>query len=280
MIENHLKTVLLLGLLTGLLVGIGSFWGYTGLIIGLVFAVLINFGSYFFSDKIVLAMYRAKEANEKDYPGLFRSVRDVIHLAGMPMPKVYVMNSANPNAFATGRNPNHSAVAFTTGILDLLDKEELKGVIAHEISHIKNRDILISTIAATMAGVISYIAMVARWSAIFGGFGGRDGDNNMVGFLVIAIITPIMAMLIQLAISRSREYLADASAAKILHNPHGLIGALKKLDHGVKRNPLKRASTAGASLFIVNPFSMKGVMAMLSTHPPIEDRIKKLKDLA
>ena len=280
MIENHLKTVLLLGLLTGILVGVGSLWGYTGLIIGLVFAVVINFGSYFFSDKIVLAMYKAKEAKEKDYPGLYRVVRDVVHLAKMPMPKVYIVNSANPNAFATGRNPNHSAVAVTTGLMELLERDELKGVIAHEISHIKNRDILISTIAATLAGVISYIAMVARWSAIFGGFGGRDGDNNIVGFLVIAIITPIMAMLIQLAISRSREYLADASAAKILHNPHGLIEALKKLDGGVKKHPLKFGSEAGASLFIVNPFSMKGMTAMLSTHPPMEDRIKKLKNLA
>ncbi len=280
MIENHLKTVLLLGLLTGLLVGIGSFWGYNGLIIGLVFAVVINFGSYFFSDKIVLAMYRAKEAKENDHLGLYRVVREVVHLAKIPMPKVYVINSANPNAFATGRNPNHSVVAVTTGLMELLERDELKGVIAHEVSHIKNRDILVSTIAATMAGVISYIAMVARWSAIFGFGGGRDGDDGIIGFLAIAIITPIMAMLIQLAISRSREYLADASAAKILHNPHGLIGALKKLDEGVKKHPLKFGSEAGASLFIVNPFSMKGMLSMLSTHPATEDRIKKLKNLA
>ncbi len=276
--DNKVKTVLLLGLLTGILVGIGSFWGYSGLIVGLVFAVLINFGSYFFSDKIVLAMYRAKEADEKDYPALYRVVRDVVHLAKVPMPKVYIVNNANPNAFATGRNPKHSAVAVTTGLLDLLEGDELKGVIAHEISHIKNRDILVSTIAATIAGVISYFGMMARWSALFG-IGG-DRDNNIVAMLVVAIITPIMAMLIQLAISRSREYLADASAAKILHTPMGLIKALEKLENGSKRKPMKGVSEAGASLFIVNPFSMKGLTNLLSTHPPMKDRIDKLKRLS
>jgi len=279
--ENQIKTVLLLGLLTGILVGIGSFWGYSGIVIGLIFAVLMNVFSYFFSDKLVLMMYRAKEANEKDYPALFRIVRDVAHLAGIPVPKVYVIKSENPNAFATGRNPKHSSVAFTTGILDLLENDELKGVIAHEISHIKNRDILISTIAATIAGVISYLGIVARWSALFGGFGGdRDEGGGLIGFLVIAIITPIMAFLIQMAISRSREFLADESAAKILHNPFGLIKALEKLENGSKAHPMKGVSEAGASLFIVNPFSMKGLTNMLSTHPPLSERIKKLKSLA
>ena len=278
--NNQIKTALLLGLLTGILLGIGSYWGYSGLIIGLVFAICINFGSYFFSDKIVLRMYKAKEADEKEYSELYRVVRDVVHLAHVPMPKVYVINKDNPNAFATGRNPKHSAVAVTKGLLELLENDELKGVIAHEISHIKNRDILVSTIAATIAGVISYLGIVARWSALFGGFGGRDGDNNLIGFLVVAIITPIMAMLIQLAISRSREYMADASAAKILHSPFGLIKALEKLEKGSKAKPMKGVSQAGASLFIVNPFSMKGLTNMLSTHPPMKARINKLKNLA
>mgnify|MGYP002639645936 CR=1 FL=1 len=278
--NNQIKTVILLGLLTGILLGIGSFWGYSGLIIGLVFAVLINFGSYFFSDKIVLKMYKAKEASDKDYPDLHKIVREVIHLASMPMPKVYVIKSDNPNAFATGRNPNHSAVAVTTGLLELLSNDELKGVIAHEISHIMNRDILVSTVAATIAGVISYFGIMARWSAIFGGFGGRDGDNNLIGLIVVAIVTPIMAMLIQLAISRSREYMADVSAAKILHSPFGLIKALEKLEHGSKAKPMKGVSQAGASLFIVNPFSMKGLSNMLSTHPPMKARIDKLKSFA
>ena len=253
--DNTFKTVLFLGLLTGILLGIGSFWGYTGITIGLIFAGLINFVSYFFSDKIVLAMYRAKEVKENDRPELYRILREVVHLAEIPMPKLYIMQSANPNAFATGRNPKHAAVAVTTGILDLLDEEELKGVIAHEISHVKNRDILISSIAATVAGVISYIGIMARWSAIFGG---RDGDNNILSIIVLGIITPIMAFLIQMAISRSREYQADASAAKLLHNPHGLIRALEKLDHGVKRHPMRNGSKAGASLFIMNPFKSNG----------------------
>ncbi|MDP3918372.1 MAG: zinc metalloprotease HtpX [Nanoarchaeota archaeon] len=276
--DNTIKTVLFLGLLTGIILGIGYMLGPYGLLIGLVFAVVMNFVSYFFSDKIVLAMYRAKEVSEKDQPELYKIVREVAHLANIPMPKLYIVSSSNPNAFATGRNPNHAAVAVTTGIMDLLEKDELKGVIAHEISHVKNRDILIATVAATLAGIISYIGIMARWSAIFGGMGGDD-DNNIISILVLGIITPIMAFLIQMAISRSREFEADKSAAKILHNPHGLIKALDKLENGVKTHPLKFGSKAGASLFIVNPFSAKGFTNMLSTHPPMEERIKRLKNL-
>ena len=276
MFENHFKTVLLLGILTGILLGVGYLLGsYNGMAIGLAFAILINFGSYFFSDKIVLAMYRAKKVEDKDHPELFKVVKDVVHKAGVPMPKVYVVPSANPNAFATGRNPKNAAVAVTSGILNLLDERELKGVIAHEISHIKNRDILIATIAATVAGVISYVGMMARWGAIFGG-SDRDG-NNIVSLLILGILTPVIALIVQLAISRVREYMADASAAKILHDPHGLISALEKLHSQGKRNPLKFGSEAGASLFIMNPFSAKGIISLFSTHPPFEKRIEKLK---
>lgn len=278
--NNQIKTVLFLGLLTGIVLAIGSFWGYSGLVIALVLVLLMNFFSYFYSDKLVLKMYKAKEVKEKDQPELYKIVKAVVHLAGVPMPKVYIVESSNPNAFATGRSPNHAAVAVTTGILELLEKDELKGVIAHEISHIKNRDILISTIAATIAGVISFVGIMARWSALFGGFGGRDGDNNIITLLVLGILTPIMAVFIQMAISRSREYLADENAAKILHNPHGLINALEKLEMGSKRSPLKFGSKAGASLFIVNPFNFSGLSKLLSTHPSVEDRVRKLKSLS
>ncbi len=276
-IGNQVKTIVLLGLLTALLLWIGSFWGKSGLIIGLVFALVMNFGSYWFSDKIVLKMYKAKEVTEVQEPRLWKMVKEVSHLAHLPMPKVYVVPSGAANAFATGRNPHNAAVACTQGILELLNDSELKGVIAHEMSHIKNRDILISTIAATIAGVISYVAMMARWGAMFGGFG-RDRDGgNMIQLLVLAILTPIIATILQLAISRSREFLADASAAKILHNPHGLVGALEKLNSNVKRHPLRFGNQATSSLFIVNPFKAGGLMGLFSTHPKMEERISKLK---
>lgn len=280
---NRLKTVILLGALTGVLIGAGYLiGGYDGLTIGLIFALIMNFGSYWFSDKIVLAMYRAKEVKENEQPELFKIVREVVHLAGIPMPKVYFVPSATPNAFATGRNPKHAAVACTQGILDLLSKDELKGVIAHEVSHIKNRDILIQTIAATIAGVISYAAFMARWAAIFGGFGGRDreGSSNLIGFLVLAIVTPIVATMLQLAISRSREYLADETGAKTIHNPVALANALEKLHAGIKHNPMKFGSPATSSLFILNPFSAHGLIALFSTHPPVKERVRRLKDMA
>lgn len=276
--ENTVKTVLFLGLLTGIVLGIGYLFGPYGLVIAFLFALGMNFFSYFFSDKIVLWMYGAKEVSEKEQPVLYSTVREVAHLAKIPQPRVYIVTSANPNAFATGRSPEHAAVAATTGILDLLTKEELKGVIAHEISHVKNRDILIASIAATLAGVISFIGAMARWSAIFGAFGGDDRDNGgLLGFLVLGIITPIMAFLIQMAISRSREYQADASGAELLHDGTALAKALKKLESGVRHHPMTKESSAGASLFIVNPFSWKGFMTMLSTHPSTDDRIKRLE---
>ena len=276
---NQFKTVVLLGLLTGLLLAVGwYFGGSNGLAIALIFSILMNFGSYYFSDKIVLMMYRAQEVKEADYPDLYRIVREVSQLAMIPMPKVYLMTTATPNAFATGRNPEHSAVACTTGILNLLSKDELRGVIAHEMSHIKNRDILITTIAATIAGVISYAAMMVRWGAIFGGLGNRDRDSSDVFYmLALAILTPIIAMLLQLALSRSREYLADETGAKTIHNSHALANALEKLDDGIKRHPLRFGSPATSSLFILNPFSASGIMTLLSTHPPLKERIKRLK---
>ena len=277
MIKNQIKTVVLLALLTALLLWIGSFWGTSGIIIGLVFAILINFGSYWYSDKIVLAMYHAKPVTEQQAPRLYRIVREVIQLANLPMPKVYVLPTENPNAFATGRNPNHAAIACTKGILELLNDDELKGVIAHEASHVKNRDILIQTVAATIAGVISYAAMMARWAAIFGGFGGRD-RNSGLELIALAILTPIIAAILQLAISRSREFLADETAARTLHNSFGLASALEKLEQGVKKNPLRFGSKATSCLFIANPFR-GSLLNLLSTHPPMAERINKLKSM-
>jgi heat shock protein HtpX len=226
-------------------------------------------------------MYRAKEAKESQYPELHQMVREVAQLAKIPKPKVYIIPTPNPNAFATGRNPKNAVVACTEGILKLLHRDELKGVLAHEIAHIKNRDILIQTIAATIAGVISYVAMMARWAAIFGGFGGdRDsGGENILSFLVLAILAPIIALIIQLAISRSREYLADETGARTIHNPLALAAALEKLDKGVRNNPLRFGSQTTSSLFIVNPFSARGLATLFSTHPPMHERVKRLRKM-
>lgn len=282
MIKNQLKTFILLSVLTALLLFVGNvLGGKFGLMIAIIIVVIMNFVSYFYSDKIVLFMYKAKEVKEKEQPELFRLVKEVTSLANIPMPKVYIIPSESPNAFATGRNPSHAAVACTQGIMNLLNKDELKGVIAHEISHIKNRDILIQTVAATIAGIISYVAAMAKWSAIFGGFGGDRNNNsgNMISLLLIAIITPIIALIIQLAISRSREYLADESAARILHNPNGLASALQKLDAGIKQNPLKFGEPSTSSLFIANPFNARGMLTLLSTHPQINERVRRLKSM-
>jgi heat shock protein HtpX len=253
--------------------------GMQGLTIALIFAIVMNFGSYWFSDKLVLAMYRAKEVKEGDEGELFSIVREVSHLANTPMPKVYIMEAPYSNAFATGRSPKKAAVAVTRGIMDLLSKDELKGVVAHEISHIKNRDTLIQAVAATIAGVISYVAFMARWAAIFGGFGGdRDGNSGME-LLVLAILTPILAAIIQMAISRSREFLADESGAKILHSGFGLADALEKLDGSKSRVALRSNSKTQttAHLFIMNPFKGNSLFRMFSTHPPIKERVKRLR---
>ncbi len=280
MINNQIKTVFILGLLTGLLLWVGNLvGGMSGLTIALIFAIIFNFGSYWFSDKIVLAMYKAQPVTEKEHPDIFKMVREIVHLANMPMPKIYLIPSENPNAFATGRNPENAAIAFTTGIINLLNNSELKGVTAHELSHVKNRDTLVTTIAATMAGVISYVAMMARWAAIFGGMRGDRDNNGLIEFLALAIVTPLMATLLQLSLSRSREYLADETGAKMLHNAHGLASALEKLKSGNKIHPMRFGSEATSALFINNPFSGKNIMKLLSTHPPLDDRIKKLKEM-
>jgi heat shock protein HtpX len=238
----------------------------------------MNFFSYFFSDKIVLFIYRAKEIKENDNKELFSIVREVSRAGSIPMPRVYIVPSEQLNAFATGRSPKHAAVACTQGILKALNKDELKGVLAHEISHIKNRDTLIQTIAATIAGIIGFIASMARWGAIFGGFGG-DRDNNWIELLVLAIVAPIAAVLLQLAISRSREYFADASAAQTLKNSKGLASALEKISGSVKHTPLGMGNPTTSSLFIANPFHASGILSLFSTHPPIDQRIQRLKNM-
>jgi heat shock protein HtpX len=278
---NQVKTALLLGGLTGLFLLIGTLaGGKTGLLIGLVFAGGMNFFSYWFSAKIALAMYKAKEAKKEEYPQLYSMMQEITQKASLPMPKLYIIDSSQANAFATGRNKNHAAVAVTTGLMKILSKDELKGVLAHEVGHIQNKDILISSVAATIAGVISYIAMMARWAAIFGGFGGRDNDNNLLELLALAIIAPLMAVIIQLAISRSREYLADETGAK-LSSPYSLASALEKIHQNVSQNPFKvtGATEATAHMFIYNPFKMKGLATLFSTHPHHEDRIKRLKSM-
>jgi heat shock protein HtpX len=281
-IYNQFKTVVFLALLTALLLFVGNFFGTSGLIIAFIFAIIINLGSYWFSDKIVLWMYRARELNPKDHSEVRELVRDVSHRAKLPMPRLYIIDSLQPNAFATGRSEHHAAVAFTTGILSLLSKDELRGVIAHELSHIKNKDILITTIAATIAGVISYLASMAQWAMIFSGFGGsRDNDSgkNLVGLLILAILTPILATLLQLALSRSREYLADETGAATLKDGKALASALEKLEKGVSKHRLAHSDPATASLFICNPLNAKGLISLFSTHPPISKRVERLQKM-
>lgn len=275
-IKNQLKTAVLLALLTALFLWIGSLFGKAGLIFAAIFVGLMNFGSYWFSDKIVLWMYRAKEAKPSEYPQLYKVVKEVAKLSELPMPKVYIIPTNSPNAFATGRNPNKAAVAATEGILKILNEDELKGVIAHEFAHIKNRDILISTIAGTIAGVISYIANMFMWSAMFGG---RDDDSrgNAISLLVLAIITPIIASLIQLAISRSREYLADESGAKTVKNGHALADALEKIEKNVDINPMRFGTTATSHLFIQNPFRGQTFLKLFMTHPSTKTRVERLR---
>jgi len=277
---NTAKTVFLMVLLTGLFIVIGyGIAGEQGMIIAFGLALLMNFFSYWFSDKIVLKMYRAQQVDEAASPTLYRIVHRLAQRAGMPMPKVYIIPQAQPNAFATGRNPQHAAVAATQGLLQIMDEEELEGVIAHELSHVGNRDILIGTMAATIAGAIMVLARMAQFAAIFGG-GGRDDSRrgNPIGLIFIAIFSSIAAMLIQMAISRSREYQADASAAKLSGNPHGLARALDTLQQSTHRLPMQ-ANPATAHMFIVNPFTAKGMMSLFSTHPPVEERIARLERL-
>jgi heat shock protein HtpX len=275
---NGLKTALLLGLLSGVLLALGQVLGGTnGLVLAFVFAAIMNLGSYWFSDKIVLRMYRAQEVG----PGhrLYGIVERLTRQAMMPMPKVYVIPDPSPNAFATGRNPDHAAVAATEGILQVLSDAELEGVIGHELTHVKNRDILISSVAATIAAAIMMVGRMAMYAGMFGGYGGRDGDrdrgSNPIALLAMIVLAPLAAMLIQMWISRTREFAADAGGARIAGNPYGLVEALKKIDAISKRVPMD-ANPATAHMFIIKPFSGAGLMALFSSHPPTEARIRAL----
>jgi heat shock protein HtpX len=278
-VSNTVKTTLLLGLLTGLIIGIGQYLGGSqGVVIAFVLAAVMNFGAYWFSDKLVLRMYRAQPVDEAQAPELYRMVRHLTAQNGMPMPKVYIIPTDAPNAFATGRNPQHAAVAVTQGIMRLLRPEELEGVLAHELAHVKNRDTLTSTIAATLAGAIMMLADMLRWSAIFGGgqSDDRDRGGGMLGLLAMTILAPLAAMLIQMAISRSREFEADATGARMVHNPLGLAAALEKLETANQRVPMP-STPQTAHLFIVNPLSGSSFARLFSTHPPLEERIRRLR---
>ncbi len=277
--SNAVKTTLLLGLLTGIILAIGRLMGGNqGIVIAFVFAAAMNFGSYWFSDKIVLRMYSAQPVDEGQAPELYRIVRNLVAKNQMPMPKVYIIPTDTPNAFATGRNPDNAAVAVTEGILRLLRPEELEGVLAHELAHVRNRDTLTSTIAATLAGAIMMLASMLRWSAILGGMqsNDRDREGGIFGLLAMTILAPLAATLIQLAISRSREYEADATGARLVHSPFGLASALEKLETANQEMPMA-ATPQTAHLFIVNPLSSSMFSRLFSTHPPLEDRIRRLR---
>ncbi len=277
---NTARTVFLLGALSGLLLAIGELLGGSqGLVIAFGFAVVMNFASYWFSDKIVLRMYSAREVGPDHR--LHQTVGRLARQAGLPMPRVYVIPTPSPNAFATGRNPSHAAVAATEGTLRLLDERELEGVIAHELAHVKHRDILISSVAATIAAAIMMVARMAQFAAMFGGVGGRDDDRegaNPIGLLLTIIVAPLAALLIQSALSRSREFAADAGGAAIAGNPYGLIDALRKIERASTQIPLD-ANPATAHMFIVKPFSARGILGLFSTHPPTERRIQALMQI-
>jgi len=283
-VVNQTKTVLLLGALSALLVGIaglfspGLIWVFVGV------AVVMNLLAYFFSDKMVLAMNRARPIGPGEDPALHRMVEELAKSAGIPTPRLYLVDDPSPNAFATGRNPQNGVVAVTTGIRQLLSERELRGVLSHEMAHIKNRDILIATIAAMVASAIAMIASMVKWGLIFGGFGGRNDDDrgNVFGLLILAIVAPIAATVIQLAISRSREYNADATGAQLSGDPLALASALGKLERGARKIPLHTLgdNPATASLYICNPLSGRQVLSWFSTHPPIPERIKRLEEMA
>lgn len=278
---NYVKTTVLMVLLTLLLMFVGGMvGGEGGMMVFFIISLLINFGSYWFSDKIVLKMYGAQPLSREQAPEVYRALDELTQRAQIPMPKVYLVPSETPNAFATGRNPQHAAIAVHVGLLKILSYEELKGVLAHELSHIKNRDCLISMVAAGIAGAIMMIARIAQWGAIFGGFGGRGSNrgNNILGLLFMMIVAPLAAVIIQLAISRSREYAADATGAKFVGSSFGLANALLKLEQGNKLIPMN-TSPATSHMFIMNPFSAKGLGRLFSTHPPVEERIRRLREM-
>ncbi|MFN3966239.1 MAG: zinc metalloprotease HtpX [Endomicrobiia bacterium] len=281
---NNFKTFVLMLALILVFVWVGqALGGKEGMIMAFVFACLMNFFAYWFSDKIVLAMYGARQVTEKEAPDLYSIVANLSQQANLPMPKVYIINNPAPNAFATGRNPQHSAVAVTTGLLGLLNNRELAGVIGHELSHIKNRDTLIQVLAATVAGAIFMLARMAQYALIFGRMGSRDrnrsGGLEGIGMLLVVLLAPIAAMIIQLAISRTREYIADESSARITNDPLSLASALSKLSDYTKRIPMQ-ANPTTAHMFIVNPLKAENIMALFSTHPPISERIRRLENMA
>ena len=276
---NQIRTTILLAVMTALILWIGQiFGGRQGMIIALLLAAGMNFFSYWYSDKIVLKMYRAQEASPQQAPALFEMVQALSHNAGLPMPKVFIIPQEAPNAFATGRNPEHAVVAVTQGLLNIMDRDEVTGVLAHEMAHVKNRDILIGSIAATMAGAIMVLASMARWTAIFGGAGSNDdeGGGGAIGLIAMSLLAPFAAMIIQMAISRSREYLADSTGAGFAGTPEGLARALDKLGRYSKKLPMK-ANPSTAHMFIVNPLSGRSLMSLFSTHPPLEKRIARLR---
>ena len=279
---NQAKTFFLMVILTIIFVALGSMiGGQSGAYVAFAIALAMNLVSYWFSDRIVLAMYSAREVTEKEAPELYSVVATLSQRASIPMPRVYIVENDSPNAFATGRSPEHAVVAVTTGILRLLNRNELEGVLAHELSHVKHRDILVQTVAATMAGAITMLANWARFAAFFGG--GRNSDDegggNIFSVIIFSMIAAFAAMLIQLAISRSREYYADEGGAQLSGNPLFLADALRKLEMGVNRVPMQDANPSTAHMFIVNPFTAKGVLALFSTHPPIEERIERLEEM-
>ncbi len=279
---NTVKTIGLMVFMTLLLVFVGAaIGGRSGMIFAFAIATIMNFGSYWFSDKIVLRMYRAQPVSEAEAPELYAIVRTLVQKASMPMPKVYIIPEDTPNAFATGRNPEHAVVAVTQGIMRLLSREELSGVISHELAHIRHRDMLTGTIVATIAGAISMLAQMAQWAMLFGG-SRRDDDEggSPIAALVMMIVAPIAAMVVQMAISRTREYEADAGGAKIAGNPSGLANALLKLEKGNQVIPMADAKPATAHMFIVNPLHGGGLLKLFSTHPPIAERVKRLNEMA
>jgi heat shock protein HtpX len=275
---NTVKTAFFLGLLSALILVVGqAFAGRQGLIVALGIAAAMNFFSYWFSDRIVLAVHRAQPVTREQAPRLFEILERLTARSGIPMPRVYVLPEDAPNAFATGRNPQHAAVAVTQGLMRLLNAEELEGVLAHELAHVRNRDILIGSVAATLAAAIMVIANMARWAAFFGG-AGRDDRNgaNPIALLATIILAPIAAMLIQMAVSRSREFQADATGAEMTRNPYGLANALQKLEDAGKRIPMATASPSASHLYIVKPFAGRALLNLFSTHPPIRERIRRL----
>lgn len=278
---NTLKTAILLGALTGLLMLIGGmFGGQQGVVIAFVFAMVMNLGSYWFSDKLVLRMYHAQPVSESEAPELYAMVKNLALKASLPMPKVYIIPGDAPNAFATGRDERHAVVAVTEGLLRILNRDELEGVVSHELSHIKNRDMLIGSIAATLAGAIVMLANMAQWAAIFGGASRDDeeGGGGIIGLILMAILAPLAAAIIQMSISRSREYLADAGGAKVSGKPYSLASALEKLSRASQAIDMK-ANPSTAHMFIVNPLTGRSLMNLFSTHPPLEERIARLRSM-